>query len=111
MGLESNSGEVEEFLVKIGMERYTDVFVLNGFEDMDTMFELQEEHLGQLSIPLGHRLKIVKAIKCEALNRGIYVENNVKKENTSSESQSKVTKSSEVSSFPKGGMTDLMADE
>ena len=30
---------------------------------MEIVFELQEEHLEQMNIPLGHKLKIIKKIK------------------------------------------------
>lgn len=62
---------VAEFLTSCGMERYADMFISNGFEDMETMFELEEEHLAQLNIPLGHRLKIVRAIKYQMNVTGV----------------------------------------
>lgn len=36
---------------------------MNGIEDMETILELQEEHIEKMGIPLGHKLKMVKKIK------------------------------------------------
>lgn len=75
------------------------MFQSNGFEDMDTMMELQEEHLAQLNIPLGHRLKIVKAIK--ALNPTAS-SIDFSKDNSCHSQDS----SNNATSFTKGGTTD-----
>jgi hypothetical protein len=45
------------------LEKYTDQFVDNGVEDMETILELNEKHLEQMGVPLGHKLKIMKKIK------------------------------------------------
>lgn len=58
-----NFDEVDRFLVEIKMEKYKDVFIDNGIEDRETILELQEEHLEQMNLPLGHKLKIMKKIK------------------------------------------------
>ena len=42
----------------------------NGIEDMETLMELKDEHLEQLGIPLGHKLKIIKRIKDLKIERG-----------------------------------------
>ena len=55
--------EVMEFLGSIKLMKYKSVFLENGFEDIETILELNEDHLGTLGIPLGHKLKIVKRIK------------------------------------------------
>lgn len=55
--------EVEEFLADIKMEKYKDVFIENGIEDRETILELNESHLQELGLPLGHKLKIMKKIK------------------------------------------------
>ena len=36
---------------------------MNGIEDIETILELQEEHIEKMGIPLGHKLKLVKKIK------------------------------------------------
>ena len=40
-----------------------DKLVSNGVEDMETIMELQDQHIEQMGIPLGHKLKIIKKIK------------------------------------------------
>ena len=44
------------------MEKYVTNFVENGVEDLETILELQGEHLDMMSVPLGHKLKIIKKI-------------------------------------------------
>jgi hypothetical protein len=36
---------------------------MNGIEDLETILELQEEHIEKMGIPLGHKLKLIKKIK------------------------------------------------
>jgi hypothetical protein len=55
--------EVTQFLSTIKMEKYKDVFIDNGIEDRETILELNELHLEQMNLPLGHKLKILKKIK------------------------------------------------
>lgn len=55
--------EVFLFLNEIKMEKYKDVFVENGIEDKETILELNESHLEEMNLPLGHKLKIMKRIK------------------------------------------------
>jgi hypothetical protein len=43
--------------------RYREVFLDNGVEDLETILEMDEKHLEQMSVPLGHKLKIMKKIK------------------------------------------------
>ena len=54
---------MEEFLAGIKMEKYKDIFLANGFEDLETILELREEDFNVMGIPLGHKLKILKHIK------------------------------------------------
>ena len=55
--------DVVEFLESVKLIKYKDTFIENGFEDMDTILELNDEHMELLGIPLGHKLKIMKRIK------------------------------------------------
>jgi hypothetical protein len=59
----SDFNEVESFLSEIKMEKYKETFIENGIEDKDTILELNESHLQELGLPLGHKLKIFKRIK------------------------------------------------
>jgi len=55
--------EVTEFLSSLKLEKYKEVFIENGIEDKETILELNEEHLQEMGLPLGHKLKIMKKIK------------------------------------------------
>ena len=59
----SDYPEVATFLNSIALEKYKDRFVENGIEDEETILELNDEHLDALTVPLGHKLKILKRIK------------------------------------------------
>lgn len=45
------------------LQKYKDSFIQNGVEDLEIILELDEKHLEQMGIPLGHKLKIMKKIK------------------------------------------------
>lgn len=55
--------EVDKFLMSIKMEKYSQLFLDNGIEDLEILEELSEIHLEQLGLPLGHRIKILKKIR------------------------------------------------
>jgi hypothetical protein len=61
--VQADCPEVEEFLNEINLGKYKDLFVQNGIENLDIILELQEIHLEELKVPLGHKLKIAKKIK------------------------------------------------
>ncbi len=50
-------------MAPLSLQKYVPTFVENGVEDLETILELQEEHLEMMKIPLGHKLKIMKQIK------------------------------------------------
>ena len=45
----------------------------NGIEELETILELQDKHVEQIGIPLGHKLKIMKRIKDIRNERGMSV--------------------------------------
>ena len=53
--------EIAAWLRSLGLEQYTSVFRDNAV-DADVLPQLTEEHLKELGVPLGHRLKLLKAI-------------------------------------------------
>ena len=55
--------EVVKFLASVKLQKYIKKFVDNGFEDLETILELNEGYLETIGIPLGHKLKIMKRIK------------------------------------------------
>ena len=54
---------MKEFLASIKLDKYKDKLIENGVEDLETILELKEEHIEQMGIPLGHKLKIIKRVK------------------------------------------------
>ena len=56
--------ELDAFLGSIKLQdKYRHTFIENGIEDLETILELNDEHLQIMKIPLGHKLKILKKIK------------------------------------------------
>lgn len=55
--------EVDQLLKEIGLEKYSSLMKENGIDDMEILMELQESHLEEIGIILGHRLKILKKIR------------------------------------------------
>lgn len=65
--------EVGAFLNSIALEKYKDRFIENGIEDEETILELSDDHLDALTVPLGHKLKILKRIKMLRQEKGMSV--------------------------------------
>lgn len=55
------------------MLKYKDTFLDNGVEDLETILEMDEKHLEQMNVPLGHKLKIMKRIKDIRKDKGMTV--------------------------------------
>ena len=55
------------------LQKYRSLFLQNGVEDLEIILELDEQHLEQLGVPLGHKLKIAKRIKELRKERGLSV--------------------------------------
>lgn len=51
-----------QFLLSIKLGKYQSKLIENGIEDLETILELKDEHIEQMGIPLGHKLKIIKRI-------------------------------------------------
>lgn len=62
-GENSEKMEVKDFLESIKLGKYYEKLLMNGIEDIETILELQEDHIEKMGIPLGHKLKLVKKIK------------------------------------------------
>jgi len=60
-------------LNSISLEKYKDRFIENGIEDEETILELSDDHLDALTVPLGHKLKILKRIKMLRQEKGMSV--------------------------------------
>jgi len=59
--MRSAAVEVVAWLRNLGLERYEQAFRDNAI-DADVLPELTDEHLKELGLPLGHRLKLLKAV-------------------------------------------------
>lgn len=55
--------EIRVFLESCGLEKHLPTFLTHGIEDMEVVLELTEEHLADLNLPLGHRIKLLKRIR------------------------------------------------
>jgi predicted ATPase/class 3 adenylate cyclase len=56
------SRDVENWLRSIGLQQYSECFIANAI-DLSVVSELTEEDLRELEIPLGHRRKLLRAIR------------------------------------------------
>jgi class 3 adenylate cyclase len=61
-------GDLEGFLKGLGLSQYVQIFHDNDI-DMDALLYLEEAHLKELGISLGHRLKLANAIAALRANR------------------------------------------
>ena len=57
------SSDVLSFLQSCGLEKHFEAFLTNGVDEMEVMLELTEEHLTNIGLPLGHRIKLLKRIR------------------------------------------------
>ena len=56
-----------------GLPKYREIFLDNGVEDLETILELDDKHLEQMGVPMGHKLKLMKRIKEIRTDKGMYV--------------------------------------
>lgn len=63
--------DVESFLESVNLSKYANIFVENGVDDLEIILELDDKHLEQMNIPLGHKLKLMKRIKDMRKDRGM----------------------------------------
>lgn len=54
--------EIQEFLQKLGMEKFKKAFIDFGFETYEDLYELDTETLNLMKIPAGFQIKIMKRI-------------------------------------------------
>merc|ERR1712060_990506 len=59
----ASPGEVREFLEQCGLGPHLDTLIRHGFDRMEALQEMREEHLEALGIPLGHRLLLMKHLR------------------------------------------------
>lgn len=51
------------FLCDIGLPRYVDAILRNGFDDIETLSEMKEEHMKSMGFLPGHALKLKKRLR------------------------------------------------
>lgn len=64
---------MREFLAAIKLDKYQEKFMENGVEDLETILELNDEHIELMGIPMGHKLKVMKRIKDLRAEKGMSV--------------------------------------
>jgi len=60
---QGSAREVAEFLEGLGLSRYCSLFTEHGFDDMESVLEMQDPHMDAMGIAMGHKLKIAKRIR------------------------------------------------
>lgn len=66
--------DVRRFLKGIGMQRYEQVVIDNGIDEMSVFREASEIQLKEIGILVGHRIKILKALRGETSEKPLEVE-------------------------------------
>mmetsp|Transcript_22843 Transcript_22843/g.57757 ORF Transcript_22843/g.57757 Transcript_22843/m.57757 type:complete len:817 (-) Transcript_22843:334-2784(-) len=59
----SDLAEVGEVLARLGLTKYADAFEENGFDSKDVILEMNEDHMQELGMAMGHRIKLRKWIE------------------------------------------------
>mmetsp|Transcript_66129 Transcript_66129/g.166779 ORF Transcript_66129/g.166779 Transcript_66129/m.166779 type:complete len:454 (+) Transcript_66129:129-1490(+) len=57
-----DSQEVESFLAGLKLDRYVSIFMDHGFDSMDVVMEMQESHMREIGMAVGHILKLQKRL-------------------------------------------------
>lgn len=57
----------------MNLAKYFDKFIDHGVEDLETILEIQDQHIEKMGIPMGHKLKIIKRIKDTRASKGMSV--------------------------------------
>jgi len=54
---------VAMFLQDAGLSKYAEPLISGGFDDMDTLLDIENEHMRELGIPPGHIVKLKKKLR------------------------------------------------
>jgi len=60
-GLEQNP--VTVFLREASLSQYAELLISNGFDDLETLLDIEDEHMKEIGIPPGHILKLKKKLR------------------------------------------------
>ena len=55
--------EVTSFMREIGLPQYAEVLRDHGFEDMETLLGIEEEHMRDIGMPAGHIVKLKRHLR------------------------------------------------
>ena len=61
---------IGSFLQMIGLNQYHQAMIDNGVEDLEILSELNEVHLEKIGLRIGHRIKLLKALRTITLDKG-----------------------------------------
>jgi len=54
---------VVKFLRSAGLRKYAEQFIVNGFDDMPTLLDMDDEDIKDLGVPRGHALKLKRSLR------------------------------------------------
>jgi len=57
------SNAVATFLKDIGLGKYAKPLILSGFDDMETLLDIENEHMREIGFPPGHIVKLKKKLR------------------------------------------------
>ena len=63
LGHSENNRELRQFLERIGLQRYAEALIYAGFDDVDTLLEVDSEVLNSLRVRAGHQKTLEKELR------------------------------------------------
>ena len=60
--IDTEQFKVSKWLKQINLTKYSDLLVNSGFDDLESILDLNMDDLKEIGIPLGHRKKLLKRI-------------------------------------------------
>ncbi|KAL4470140.1 hypothetical protein ABPG72_016677 [Tetrahymena utriculariae] len=97
--------EVHQFLSTVKLLQYQQAFEDNGFDDLETILEINTEIMNSMKIPAGHQIKIQKRIDVLKEEQKKFDELHQKKEMKDQQGESSIVKN--IVLYPRVQRTDL----
>ncbi|EAS05835.2 SAM domain protein (macronuclear) [Tetrahymena thermophila SB210] len=97
--------EVHQFLSTVNLLQYQQAFEDNGFDDLETILEINTEIMNSMKIPAGHQIKIQKRIEVLKEEQKQFDELHLKKEMKDQQGESSKVKN--IVLYPRVQRTDL----
>mmetsp|Transcript_40940 Transcript_40940/g.108205 ORF Transcript_40940/g.108205 Transcript_40940/m.108205 type:complete len:681 (+) Transcript_40940:76-2118(+) len=57
------TNSVVEFLADVGLQRYAETLLVNGFDDMETLVGMTDDDMKDLGLPRGHAMKLRRCLR------------------------------------------------